>query len=913
MINVIFPIAGRGSRFNYEFKPFLKATEKSFIQHAREPFDRHLGHKAQYIFICTKEQEEKYNVRKTLHSFFPTDTSFKLCLLENYTSGPFETLYEAVNQLKLTGKSFVCDCDHIIDISPILKIEKTNYDIIIPTYDMNIADEKNFAKVCYDRNTGLVSSFMEKEDQAKFDTVQGILGCYLFRDISIVTMYSELCTQANMTTFFSKLLEEKKYCLLTTQILNAEFFGTPQHLEQFRFKRAQHSTIFIDVDGTIINQTDKSVLPGAIDLISLWRKRGHYIVVTTSSSEDETKEKLSKYNIIVDKIITGLPSGPRVLINDSKPYAPFYSMTHAINVDRNVGISSLSTLLDRIEEGSHIRIKEFFHNGHSYAKTCRVIDMKTKKEWVRKYATEKGQASLLQQVFDLQRLEHCSPGLTPKILKVEPGFYDMEYLEDFKSLEKSEGTIVHDLLQRLVDDVYSSFRRPIQDRKKWIKKYISTYITPKIKDFNELLGNSYTYINENYYESLESLIEELDLDSLAPTHEGIIHGDLTLQNIMYNEKTNKVVLIDPAGARPIDVLELELAKLLQSLLSQYSIWGRGTDINGYELIIQTGLNSYKIDPLFLETDKFEELQSTLQPLLLLMSGTSDKKCQKITFNRGVCFLGLFFIRMVPYMKDNGSETLAKFVGLLAKHYLNYYIEKQQNKQEQSVFPIDIYYDGTNIQKYSNLSIIKGFTTNVTLMKQTGVTNYKSFVEQHKNLIGRSRPISLQIFNDDEDLSYDDALVIDQIGKTFNIQTVVKVPVTYKKLIRKLYEEKILINITAVFDKSQIDDIYELISTDNGTSVVVSIFCGRITDTNVDPIPIVKYSVTKFSLCKNVKILWAGCKDLIGVNSAIQTGCHIVTVPETILDRLGRIGQNLHDLSLDTVRSFNKDGLDIRIM
>ena len=225
--------------------------------------------------------------------------------------------------------------------------------------------------------------------------------------------------------------------------------------------------------------------------------------------------------------------------------------------------------------------------------------------------------------------------------------------------------------------------------------------------------------------------------------------------------------------------------------------------------------------------------------------------------------------------------------------------------------IKIFYDGVNIQKYHNK--VCGFTTNTTIMKQGGELNYHNFFNKYKTLIS-DKPISFQIWETDEAKAIQDCYTLNSFGSNIYI----KVPVIKEdgtnnlQLICKLIDLGFKINITSVFTASQLLSIYE-INDKIKTPCIVSIFCGRISDTGVNPTDIMKFGITLFSKNKNVEILWAGCKDNTSILSAIEIGCHIVTLPDSIIDRIDRIEKDLEIFSKETVCSFNNDGKSLKLI
>jgi len=230
--------------------------------------------------------------------------------------------------------------------------------------------------------------------------------------------------------------------------------------------------------------------------------------------------------------------------------------------------------------------------------------------------------------------------------------------------------------------------------------------------------------------------------------------------------------------------------------------------------------------------------------------------------------------------------------------------------------IALYYDGTNIEKYAGLPYVSGFTTNTTFMAQANELDYAAFYERHVHNI-RQRALSLQLYSEEEDQMLQDARKISSYGT----HVYVKIPVqksngeTNVPVIRTLLQQGVKVNITAIFTISQLKEVYRMLSSmEEGvmTPVIVSIFAGRISDTGVDPSPIVTFGCKLFEEMKNVQILWAGCKEVLSIQHAIHAGCHIITIPDGIMDRLNRLYKDLQEFSKETVSSFRKDAMDKHI-
>ena len=222
--------------------------------------------------------------------------------------------------------------------------------------------------------------------------------------------------------------------------------------------------------------------------------------------------------------------------------------------------------------------------------------------------------------------------------------------------------------------------------------------------------------------------------------------------------------------------------------------------------------------------------------------------------------------------------------------------------------IKIFADGADLISIENLTLnqnISGFTTNPSLMKKAGVVDYMKFCKDVLK-ITKDKPVSFEIFSDDLDEMYDQAKEIASWGKS----VFVKIPITNSKgektsgLIKKLLENKIKCNVTAILTIQQVKEIYKISNFE--TDVIISIFAGRIADTGIDPIPMMNEAVNICKGKKNIEILWASTRELINIFQANEIGCQIITVPHDILKKISIIGKNLDALSLETVQMFLND-------
>ena len=222
--------------------------------------------------------------------------------------------------------------------------------------------------------------------------------------------------------------------------------------------------------------------------------------------------------------------------------------------------------------------------------------------------------------------------------------------------------------------------------------------------------------------------------------------------------------------------------------------------------------------------------------------------------------------------------------------------------------IDIYCDGADfasMKKFYKMSYIKGFTTNPSLMKQSGIKNYESFSKKALKII-KNKSISLEVFSDEIKEMEKQANIIASWGKNIYV----KIPITNTKgksclpLVKKLVDKNIKVNITAIFTSKQVMNIKRYIKKDS--EVIVSIFAGRIADTGIDPTATISKSVQFFKNYKNVKTLWASTREVLNIIEADKLKCDIVTVPISMLKKMNNLGKSLEKYSLETVKSFYDD-------
>ena len=210
-----------------------------------------------------------------------------------------------------------------------------------------------------------------------------------------------------------------------------------------------------------------------------------------------------------------------------------------------------------------------------------------------------------------------------------------------------------------------------------------------------------------------------------------------------------------------------------------------------------------------------------------------------------------------------------------------------------------------IKKFNKKKIVKGFTTNPSLMRKAGAKDYKLYSKQILEVC-KNKPISFEVFADDQRSMIKQGEEINTWGKN----VYVKVPVVNSKnkfsgnVIKELNRKNIKLNITAVYAASQTSKILKVIN--KKTKVIISIFAGRAGDTGKDPIPEFIKSIELAKNYKNVEILWASVREPYNYLQAKQLGCHIITIPPNLIEKIEKFGKSFKQLTVETVKTFLAD-------
>lgn len=224
--------------------------------------------------------------------------------------------------------------------------------------------------------------------------------------------------------------------------------------------------------------------------------------------------------------------------------------------------------------------------------------------------------------------------------------------------------------------------------------------------------------------------------------------------------------------------------------------------------------------------------------------------------------------------------------------------------------IQIFADGAVLEDVRPLVeryAVNGFTTNPTLMARAGIRDYEGFARRFLDAAA-GLPVSLEVFADELPEMERQARKLASWGD----HVFVKIPITNtrrestRELVRALSHAGVKVNVTAVLTTEQIDDLVPCLA--DGVAAIVSVFAGRIADTGVDPVPIVRHAVEAARIRPCASVLWASCREIYNVVQAASAGCHVITVPNDLLKKLDGLGRDLGDLSLDTVKMFRNDAV-----
>ena len=679
MFTLIFPVAGEGSRFGGTFKPLLPIGDITFIEKVYEPFQKYEDRIQEVLFICTKDQEKRYNAVERLITCLP-NKNVRVIIIDEPTSGPLKTVQSAIKKAKLSGPAIICDCDHSLDVDPLMEQISLSQDALIPTWSIDESEYANWSKVMHD--DGKIRLICEKEHLASNTyTVDGIIGCVWFRDlVDLLNIDGDYISDA-----LKRYVEHKKSVGIVP-IKKAFFFGTPKMYENCIDQFRKQLTIFCDIDGTLVEhknhsdcEVDKAVMCRGFQKIEQYRNQGHHIILTTARSEKYRKDVepyLKELGIPYDQLVMGLPAGPRVLINDRKPAKPFTKQAVSFEIPRNKGISRAS-LEDIIKSNNIEIVKEF--EGNSFAKTYLLKD--NNMVFVRKHITKDEDnevhcKKLRRQAEDLERLSFYSPEITPKVYQIVENefeiYYDMEYLQNYIRLDEiANYTNVRITLSKMEDELYC-IKKDVEGMD-WLTEFMRKKLYAKFNMYEVdetldwLVNADSVSINGKKYKGLRSLLESVDHRYVKPKFLCPVHGDFTFENVMinYNQSTDglDVKLIDMDGGDYLDAPELDLGKMCQSVMADYKCW-RSLDDDDLIFNINDSMNSIECVDTYFSFDK-KHVTKMLDKWRDILNEDTEGVLMK-----GMFYMATYFIRFVPFRlnisRNHGIFALVMAIIWLSK-------------------------------------------------------------------------------------------------------------------------------------------------------------------------------------------------------------------------------------------------------
>ena len=691
-LNIIIPMAGESSRFNYNFKPFIKLDNKTFIEHCMSAFLKYDNIIESYNFIVTKEKEKKYEIKNELKTklFSKYSSKIQVFVLPEKTDGLYQSVYPVffyysyVNKYKNESNftnMILCDCDHHINIEPIVKylLNNESPDILIPIWKINDNEHQNWGKVILEKNTNKIIRFCEKEYvKPELDkTVNGLIGCYYIKNPDLLTKNENYL---NMSDFLEE--QHKELNIKFEFIKNAYFFGTPEMAENCINERRKYETILCDVDGVLLkhnphsndNLEDNILLGDCVSKLKKWKDENKMIILVTArpkESYDSFTTLLKKLDIVYDEIVMGLNPGPRYLINDIKPSNIFVKQAVVFNLTRDDGIDNLNC-----DESDNYKIDILkIFKGNSFSSTY--LLKKENTTFVRKYIKKFPETlehceRLKRQCEDLKRFRYYDTNLVPKILNECDTLYDyyldLEYLSNHKQLDEYnigiQHKVLHSLLERLSSNVYCYKKR--NNSIDFIEDFFNTKIYPKLKEFEKecdvmsyLINTDTVKINDKSYYGLRKIFNLLNIHNFNSEWINPIHGDLTLENILYNEKNEDIKLIDMEGSRYVDSCYFDLGKIFQSIVSNYKEW------NDLKVVVyDKTINNIKCVDKYFNCENSD--YDTICNLFCKIMEVNDKR---VIFKKGIFFMATYFIRFVQFRRKI-SEEHGIFAIIMAIVWLN---------------------------------------------------------------------------------------------------------------------------------------------------------------------------------------------------------------------------------------------------
>jgi len=683
--NVIIPMAGESSRFGYRFKPFLNLDNRTFIEHVVGSFSKIDVEK--YFFIIREEQERDNGVTDHLKNFLFPQLSEKIEVVQikSKTKGPYQTILAGISQIGDVENAIICDSDHYVDISPMIEsvTGPDPVDIAIPVWNISYREQQNWGKLIVSDIDGAICDVCEKEivEESSGKTIYGILGCYYFSKTSILERDED-------HVHFSDFLRSnhERYATIFCPINTAFFFGTPTMAERTVELRRRLETIFCDVDGVLIghrsksNDVDEDNLPIAngAEKIREWRNAGNKVILVTARpkrTRESFKKTLHRLGIEYDELVMGLNPGPRYLINDLKPTNMFVNQSVSVNLERDLGISEV--ILSESDNYDLEIVKTF--RGNSFSKTFLVIDKEgcfVRKHIFKKEPTMEHCEKLKRQASDMKRFHYYDSSLVPKVLREKETAhdycYDMEYLKGYTQLDEFSEKVRIEVLENLIDNLT---QRVYCYRKKnnstaFVDNFFETKIYPKLESYASechvmdcLINDEKVKINGKEYYGIRAVLDNLGIHKFNTEYTSPIHGDLTLQNILYDGHQD-YKLIDMDGSRYMDSCYFDLGKIFQSIVSKYDEWSVLPDV-----VFSKKLANMECVDKYFKCNPVDYRRICEKYL-----AATDQDNWERVFAKGIFYMSMYFIRFVPFRRQISNEH-GIFAIMMSVNWLNYLYEE----------------------------------------------------------------------------------------------------------------------------------------------------------------------------------------------------------------------------------------------
>jgi len=675
--NVVFLMAGEGSRFDYKFKPFMKLGDQTFIEQAVEPFYKWKDYIDNVYFIFRRDQEEDYNVSSYLEkNILFEGEKIKNIVINTKTKGPRNTICEALKKQNISN-AIVCDCDHKINVDNLFEkmLEVKFKKVVVPVWEISESESNNWSKIIL-KDDKIVDILEKQSVDFNMFEVWGILGCIYFPDLGRFK-------NDKLNEYVSDVIKDiflSDDPVTFSKINDAYFFGDPEMLQNCIEKRRNECSFFFDVDGVLLKHKDNSTnvlddntpLKDNINFLRQLKQDKHKIVLTTARSTKYKKEfinLLKELNIPYDHLVTGLASGPRFLVNDRKPSKPFTTQANSFENFRNEPLEvNISGILNSNEQKI---LKDLSAN--SGASTFLIEDGSGKK-FIRKCVnknivdSDKHINTLKRQFKDLERFNFFINNICPETLCLVENnlqcYYDMEYLENFYKLDNFPKNTKKQVLGRIINKLkenvycYGKDLTP-QQSKDTFNNFIDEKIIKKLnlfsskdKDMKKIISSDELKINGVAHKNLKHVFNSTSILKFAPSRLTPVHGDLTLENILYNIINDTYKLIDMDGSKYMDTHKLDLGKLSQSILARYSEW----NLIDPEIFIDG-------DNFICDSRWFEATSDSLELIKSILPYTSD------TIEDCIFYMSTYFIRFTPFRLKMGRDH-GIFALLMATAWLN---------------------------------------------------------------------------------------------------------------------------------------------------------------------------------------------------------------------------------------------------